>query len=276
MNRTSLIAAVLIGSGACFPTTANAGIIAQFPMNEPSWRGPAPQVIDTSGNGHDGTAIGGANTVADSRFGQVGSFDGIGQLVEVGGSGAISGARSIVVWVNYQPNITLEGMPILTGGTPFNGDFFGIAGANGAGTAGVGAYDLYVDHWGSHGYSSTIAVTPGVWSQVALTYDGANTVNFYIDGQAAGSVVAEGLFNYNINTYTIGGNLIGGTTTLSSADGLMHDLSIYDNELTPAQVLALYQGIGVPEPSGVMLFAIGMAGLAGYAAATAEPDRSMM
>lgn len=241
---------------------ANADLVVSYPMNEASWSGPAPQVTDASGNGHDGTAVGGANTVSNATFGQVGSFDGSGQYVSVGGSGTMSGARSVVVWIDFPANSNDYGLPILTGGTSGAGDFFGVAGANGAGTSGAGAYDLYIDHWGIPGYISTTAVTPGQWNQVAFTYNGANTVDFYINGQAAGQVYASGgLYNYAIDSYTVAGSTIGGTTTLGSFDGLMHDMQIYNTQLTGAQILALYQMQTVPEPGGAILFGLGIAGL---------------
>ena len=42
--------------------------IAYFEMNEPSWNGTANEVIDSSGNGNDGTAVGSANTVDPGKI----------------------------------------------------------------------------------------------------------------------------------------------------------------------------------------------------------------
>jgi methionine-rich copper-binding protein CopC len=213
--------------------------VAAFPMNEPNWSGPAPQVLDSTGDGHDGTAVGGANTVADTTFGQVGSFDGNGQYVSVGGSYPMQGARTITAWVDPQANSLSLGEPIITGGLPGQGDFFGIAGTGGE-NSGVPQYSLYVDHWGTQAYASSVRITPGQWNFVAMTYDGVKTVSFFVNGQPAGSVTSNGLYNYDINTYDLAGNTIGGTTTEGSFDGLLRGVGIYNSALSAAQIQSLY------------------------------------
>jgi len=239
-----------------------AGFVASFPMNEPSWSGAAPQVIDTSGNGHNGTVFGGANTVADSTFGRVGSFNGNSQYIAIGGSGTSTGARTFVAWVNPIANSLSRGLPILTGGATGAGDFFGIGGTGGENN-GIPQYHLYLDHYGIGTYESSVAITPGVWDFVAMTYDGANTLSFYINGQAAGTVSGQ-MYNYNVNTYTIAGNLIGGTTTVGSFNGLMSGVSIYNTALSSSQISALYQPGTVPEPSSLVMVSIfGALGWAG-------------
>jgi autotransporter-associated beta strand protein len=101
---------------------------------------------------------------------------------------------------------------------------------------------LYVDHWGTYLYRSNTVVTPGQWNFVAITFDGAKTVNFYVNGSPAGSTISNGLYNYDANTFTIGGNTIGGSTTVKSFDGTMLDLAIYNSELTASDILTIYNG----------------------------------
>ena len=85
-----------------------------------------------------------------------------------------------VAWVDVQANSLFYGQPIIMGGSSEQGDFFGIAGTGGE-NSGVHQYDLYIDHWGTVAYRSDIAVIPNQWNQVAMTYDGAETVSFYIN-----------------------------------------------------------------------------------------------
>ncbi|MGA2253351.1 MAG: autotransporter-associated beta strand repeat-containing protein [Thermoguttaceae bacterium] len=213
-------------------------MVADYPMNEPGWGGPAPQVIDATGNGHSGTAIGGATTAADPVFEQAGSFNGNGQYVTVGGSYSMSGARSITAWVDPASNQNYLGLPIVTGGSSTAGDFFGISGAGGE-NSNLPQYELYVDHWNYSAYHSNSFVTPGAWNQVVMTYDGNGNVAFYINGQSAGSNSGN-LYSYDFSSYVIGGNTIGGTTTQQSFQGLMHNVEIYDYAMSAGQVASLY------------------------------------
>jgi len=263
-----LSAAVLLS--AC---SVKAQLLASWQFNEPSWNGTPGQVLDVTTN-FNGTAVGGANTVYDTTFGQVGSFNGSGQYVSVGGSGSLAynGARTIVAWVDPTSSMGFYGMPIVTGGATSAGDFFGLGGIGGSDSAyGSGAaYHLYVDSW-YYGPSpiSTIAVTPNQWNFVAITYSGgffnSNSLNFYVNGAAAGSTAYQ-MYGYNTDTYTIGGNIIGGTSTAGSFDGLMHDVSIYDTALTPGQISALYDSTNpaaTPEPGAfALLIGVGVSGAA--------------
>jgi len=254
---------ILAAASLLMACNAKAQLVASWQLNQASWSGATGEVLDVTGN-HDGTAVGGAQTVYDTTFGQVGSFNGSGQYVSVGGSGSLAynGARTIVAWVDPTSNMGFYGMPIVTGGATSAGDFFGLGGTGGSDSAyGSGAaYHLYVDSW-YYGPSpiSTIAVTPNQWNFVAITYSGgffnSNSLNYYVNGAAAGSTAYQ-MYGYNTDTYTIGGNIIGGTSTAGSFDGMMHDVSIYDTALTPSQITALYNSTNTantPEPGAFAL-----------------------
>jgi trimeric autotransporter adhesin len=262
------------------PTSARSGPIAYFPMTEMTWSGSPPQVADATGNGHDGTVVNAAITVSGgpgNSLTRAGDFNGSNQYVTVGGSGSISGARTIVAWVLPNATHTL-GLPILTGGVSFADDFFGIGGSAGENSR-LPAGELYIDHWNHPAYHSSGSngfVTLGVWNQVAVVYDGGTGVSFYINGLSAGSFTADAatsFYAYNDNTYVIGGNTIGGTTTQSSFDGLIDGLAIYNTALTASDIHSLYTVVTTPaappapttapEPSTLALFAFCAVALAG-------------
>jgi hypothetical protein len=212
------------------------------------WRGEA-NALDSTGN-NPGT-IQGNVTFAPGQVGQAFSFDGSGGSVAVGGPGTIAGARTITAWV-YPHTNTDYGLPIMTGGITFAGDFFGIAGTSGT-IGDTQQYELYVDHWGTGIYHSGITVTPDAWDFVAMTYDGGSTVRFYINA-VAGEAASGPLYDYSLNTYMIGGNTIGGTTTKSTFNGLLDEVTLYNQALSAADIQELYNaqraGAAQPVPIG--------------------------
>ena len=160
-------------------------------------------------------------------------FDGVDDRIDVGGGATIAGPRTVETWVFPNVNTGL-GLPILTGGVTDVGDFFGIAGT----ANGFGQHRLYIDHWNSPGYVSTVAVTPNQWNHVAFSYD-ETKVTFYVNGIAAGSVIGS-LYDYEIDTYTIGGNTIGGTTTKESFSGQLDEVSLYRRALSAAEINRIF------------------------------------
>ena len=238
-------AGVLIPLGLVASNVDAQTMIADYPMNEPNWSGPAPQVVDATGNGHNGTAVGGATTINDQTYGWVGGFNGSNQYVILSGSYSMGGARSITAWVDPASNQDSLGMPIVTGGASGAGDFFGVTGTGGENSY-LPQYELYIDHWFYPAFHSTSFVTPNTWNQVVMTYNGSGTVAFYINGQPASfetnaSASQVSLYNYDFSSYAIGGNTIGGTTTQGSFDGLMRDVEFYNYVLSTSQVANLYQ-----------------------------------
>jgi MSHA biogenesis protein MshQ len=65
------------------PAVSLDGLVLLLHMDEPAWSGARNEVVDSSGLGHNGTATGGATTVAAGRFGRGGSFPGGGGCVQI-------------------------------------------------------------------------------------------------------------------------------------------------------------------------------------------------
>jgi hypothetical protein len=192
------------------------------------------------GNANDGVSTNNGTLVGDVTFaaGKVGeafSFNGTNGYVQVGGSYPLTGARTVEAWVFPGTN-TGYGLPIIVSGPNAGDDFFGIAGTTG--TCNVGQYNLYLDHAGTTCYNSGIAVTPNTWNHVAMVYNG-NTVQFYVNGVPGASVTGP-MYNYDINTSTIGGCINSTTTTKSFFTGLIDELAVYSRALSSNEIAAIY------------------------------------
>ncbi len=161
------------------------------------------------------------------------SLNGTSSYVQAaaGEVGTVSGARTLAAWVYPNASSGL-GMPILTGS-----DIFGITGTTGTCSSG-GQYQLYIDDAGTC-YVSDISLAPGVWSFVAVTFDGSKVV-FYIDGVASVAVPAAQMSSYGLVTLEIGGNTLGGSSSGASFNGLLSEVQVYNRALTPAEIQGLY------------------------------------
>jgi len=175
-------------------------------------------------SGNNGTLVNGA-AYAPGKVSQAFSLNGSSSYVQVGGSTQITGARTYSAWV--YPQAGSLSMPVLAGGAAGGADFLSISGSR-----------LFVDHWGSSSYISSLPVTPGSWNHVAVTYDGAWAIQFYVNGVAARAIPGS-LYNYSVSTVEIGGNTYGGTTTGPSFNGLIDEVYVYPRVLAASEVQAL-------------------------------------
>jgi hypothetical protein len=76
---------------------------------------------------------------------------------------------------------------------------------------------------------------------VAATWDGQDTITFYINGLETGTCAGT-LNAYDFNTYEIGGNNGVGDGNAAAFNGDMADVSIYNTALTPLDMAFLYNG----------------------------------
>jgi hypothetical protein len=197
------------------------------------WRAEG-NTVDSSGSNNNASVVGNVNYAA-GEAGQAFQFNGTNGYVQVGGSYAMNGARTIEAWV-FPSNNTGFGLPIMCGGPGAGSDFFGIAGT--VSSCSVSQYHLYVDHYGAACYDSALTVTPNAWNHVAMVYDGS-VVRFYVNG-VAGAATTAPLYNYNLNTYVIGGDTLGGTTTKANFAGLIDELAVYNRALASNEVAAIF------------------------------------
>ncbi len=64
----------------------------------------------------------------------------------------------------------------------------------------------------------------------------------YVNGSSNGPISGN-FFNYDIHTISIGGNVIGGTSTNSALMGMIQQVQFYNTSLSGQEILQLYQGI---------------------------------
>jgi hypothetical protein len=90
------------------------------------------------------------------------------------------------------------------------------------------------------GYSSTGTVNSGSWSHVAVTAVNGAAVNFYINGAPAGTAAHGGNFGSFTTSPLYIGNRGDFPTSTTPFDGLIDDVRVYNEELTAAQIQALF------------------------------------
>ena len=207
---------------------------AFYTMDETSWNGTSGEVVDSSGNGRNGTAVGGAvPTFAKVCNGA--QLNGASRYVTVGGlSGILNGTASLAFWIKTTQT-----------GNDTGWQAPGVTGVE----LGGGADDIFwgwLDAGGRIGISvandfstkSTVTINDGTWRHVVLTRDHiAGTYKIYIDG--------------NLNTSgALTGGIIG--TPFSSIgriddtggspeylDGQLDEVRIYSQVLSDSEVIAV-------------------------------------
>jgi len=211
------------------------GLVGYWKMDESSWNGTSGEVIDSSGNGNNGTSYGGATTGA-GKFGNGGSFDGNDDYVDVGDQSSLEGMTYLTVtaWVKPIQNSGEDNIIIVD--KRYSSAYrFHIYDTNQ--TDNVGTLVAWINNEPlSSGVS--IDMTGNVWQHVTLTYDGTNgKVDFYLDGQ-----LLRTLF---INPNPIGTNTtsfkIGKSTSTQYFKGTLDEVRIYNRALSPREVRALYE-----------------------------------
>lgn len=223
------------GSGGSVP-------ILEYRMDEPLWNGVSGEVLDSSGNGSHGTAVGGADTddaspalAGDPGTCRYGVFDGADDYIEAGSiSDTLNATASLVFWINTTQtgNNTGWQAPGITGVEESGGAddiFWGWLDANG--NIGISVGNTYTT-------KSTVPINNGAWRHVVLTRDHvAGTYKIYIDGtlNISGSI-ATGVIG---NGYSSIGRVQNTGGAAQYFDGLLDEVRIYDAVLSDAEVAAI-------------------------------------
>ena len=157
-------------------------------------------------------------------------FDGSNDYVSVAHSSdlSVSGAMSITAWVNPD---SLSGFPMFVSKRASTGH----------------AYQFYSTGNKLNYNNGTIAQSSGTiststWTHVAVTFDGASGVTFYIDGSLAGTATAATTNPTNTQAVDLGRAYNG-----NYFDGKMDEVAFFNSELSAATISNIYSNKLYPQ-----------------------------
>ena len=226
----------------------DAGLVAYYPFNG--------NANDESGNGHDGTVLGGAVLTTD-RFGNAQSafsFDGVDDYIKASATGLPTAERTVSVW--FYADMVTNHPPVL-----------GYGGGAGCGTSWLmmlnvsssGSFQVQ-GHCNVNKIEYAYADEPiGAWYHLTVTTD-VNGTKMYVNGEEKASNT-----NFISNTYVNGTDLAIGVIVNASGiapytdpnvgyfNGKIDDIRIYDRAFTPSEIQFLY---AIEDATAPMIFNI--------------------
>jgi uncharacterized delta-60 repeat protein len=211
--------------------TIPSGNVMLLRMDELSWSGTDDEIVDSSGSDNHGRAYNQhgraynqATTDADGQIGRAGIFDGSGDYVSVPHTSSLEGNGdfTLELWIKPIDQNTWQGL-IAKGGYRY------LFALNDSGS------NFRLAYYGS-GWQYASAWHPyNVWTHVAVTFDGTNSITFYVNGQPEGTRTIAG---NQASTSTL---LIGQWNNNYWFEGLMDEVAIYDHALTDDEILERYK-----------------------------------
>lgn len=228
--------AAMLSKDIALTGTGVAQVIQSYDPNVSWWR--AENNVNDSVGSNNGSMTGGA--YAPGRLGQSFSFDGSApQYVSVPHSSSLDifGNHSIAFW--SKPNAlpaTGKSYHVVSKWT--NGYEYKKVSIDSDGKV---SYFLF-GTTASSGVTSATALTPGVWTHVVATYDGAN-MKIYLNGVQDASIAAAGDVGDGTGTLYLGYD----PTTApyvnpSYFNGLLDEVGWYNRTLSQAEVTSLNDG----------------------------------
>jgi len=205
------------------------GLVGHWKMDETATTSGA---IDASGNGNNGTYVGGASTTA-GKFGKGGGFDGTDDYVDCGTFETIEGvnALSVSAWIKWSGVADqLTGRANILGkekAISFRSDDTG--------------HEIFLDlnignTWHNSG-SSITAIDDGVWHHVVGNYDG-EYIRIFVDGVEENRTAYSGAITTSATDYNLS---IGNIVNLQHWTGQIDEVRVYNRALSQDEVIKLYE-----------------------------------
>lgn len=215
-------------------------LVGYWPADE----GAGTTVADASGNGLDGTLVGGTwGAGASGGAFEVTGEDGGGSYVEVPATGKTFEQITITGWINGAHTGDWSGLIQARGGVAPDQPI-GIGFSGGSGNLGYTWNDNSNTSWG---FESGVAIPANEWVFIALSLTKDQATLYVGSGGELNSAVnaIPQLAQMNMNTSWFFGkdNCCG---TARNFDGLMDDISIWDVSLSESDLLDLFNGAETP------------------------------
>ncbi len=193
----------------------------EYRFDSCAWDGTTNEIIDSSDNGTNGTAINGTNP-AEGKINNASHFDGVDDYIDFGNVlNPNESPWSISVWFKAEK---VDGENII-----YNKESLYESGVR-------DGYFQYAwqPHWNWDGGNS-FPVTENTWYHAVVTYDG-NKQKVYKDGQLVYEREQSGDIGSNSQDFRIGNR----TDYDNDFKGNIDELKIFNVALTPNQVLSIY------------------------------------
>lgn len=193
-------------------------------MDESLWDGTSGEVTDSSGSGNNGQAYGNATTDSAGKIERAGIFDGSGDYLRIPHSSSLEGTGdfTIELWIKPIDQNTWQGLVA-------KGDYRYLFALNDSGN------NFRLAYYGSGWQYGSVWHPYNVWTHVAVTFDGNNSITFFVNGQPEVTRTIAG------NQASSGALLIGQWGNNYWYEGLMDEVAVYDRALTDDEIQARYE-----------------------------------
>jgi MSHA biogenesis protein MshQ len=231
--------------------------VVEYLMEQANWIGPG-SVLDTSGNGSNGSPVGTAQTTSAGKIcrGVVISATGTNAISTGISVPAIGSSGTIAFW--YKANTAWSGAGTqdaqLLDATTTNGQWFFLVRRGGSGTSAGKLRFVVTDSSGAAQIVETpaIVVAAGTFKHIAVTWNFNNLASsnndrlrIYVDGvqQAQTTFTSTTLtLSSSIGPLNIGGTrsgIAGQSGTTTSADGVLDEFRAYNYEANAATIVSI-------------------------------------
>ncbi len=196
-----------------------------YAMDEDYWSGVAGEVVDSSGNGHDGVRVGGANTTDwPVKIGRSGEFNGSSDYVQIPDDDSLDliDDFTLEAWIRVNEFSYLGGIISKYQSTESKGLTLRLG------------VDAPYNKINMNNVESASTLALNTWYHVAVTVD-SGTVHIYINGSHDSSGASGHTMQANSDPLCIG---VDYQTSPRYFNGTIDEVRIYNRVLAPAEIEA--------------------------------------